>query len=412
MLGTLVQGRVSLDGAAYGRIRLGPDNRDHLREPAPPVQRRLATPTRSCCSTTASTSAASPAAARRRTPRSFAHDELLAKFDAVFSGSTTPTPTAQDLETLAAALKPLSTWHALDTLQEAREACGGAGFLAENRLTGLRADLDIYVTFEGDNNVLLQLVGKRLLTDYGQEFKRARRAACSPATWPSTRQTSHRTARACAGSARPSPTSARGARAANCFKDEANQRELLTDRVNAMVAEIADALRGGLHQGPGQERGRCSTRTSTELIEAARAHAELLQWEAFTRALAETTDTGTKQVLTWLRDLFGLSLIEKHLAWYLINGRLSTQRARTVSGYIDRPAGPAAPARPGPRRRLRLRAGAPARPIAGGGEHERQDEAMEYYRRLRASADAPLDEKVLIAREKAAKKAAHHGARK
>ena len=60
----------------------------------------------------------------------------------------------------------MSTWSALDTLQECREACGGAGFLAENRLTSLRADLDVYVTFEGDNTVLLQLVGKRLLTDF------------------------------------------------------------------------------------------------------------------------------------------------------------------------------------------------------------------------------------------------------
>ncbi len=80
-------------------------------------------------------------------------------------------PTAKDLETLAAALKPLSTWHALDTLQESREACGGQGFLFENPLVGLRADLDIYVTFEGDNNVLLQLVGKRLLADYARQFK-------------------------------------------------------------------------------------------------------------------------------------------------------------------------------------------------------------------------------------------------
>ena len=55
-------------------------------------------------------------------------------------------------------------------MQEAREACGGAGYLAENRLTGLRSDLDVYVTFEGDNNVLLQLVGKRLLGDYAKQF--------------------------------------------------------------------------------------------------------------------------------------------------------------------------------------------------------------------------------------------------
>ena len=73
----------------------------------------------------------------------------------------------------AAAIKPFSTWAALDILQESREACGGAGFLAENRFTQLRQDLDIYVTFEGDNNVLLQLVAKRLLADYAKQFKNA-----------------------------------------------------------------------------------------------------------------------------------------------------------------------------------------------------------------------------------------------
>ena len=85
----------------------------------------------------------------------------------------------QELETLAAAVKPLTTWHALDTLQEAREACGGAGFLAENRVAQMRADLDVYVTFEGDNTVLLQLVGKRLLTDYSKEFGRLNVGAVS-----------------------------------------------------------------------------------------------------------------------------------------------------------------------------------------------------------------------------------------
>src|SRR5690606_28941101 len=88
-----------------------------------------------------------------------AHDELLQQFDSVLSGAADTPDSREDLETLAAALIPLSTWHALDTLQEAREACGGAGFMFENRLVGLRQDLDIYVTFEGDNNVLLQLVG-------------------------------------------------------------------------------------------------------------------------------------------------------------------------------------------------------------------------------------------------------------
>ena len=64
-----------------------------------------------------------------------------------------------------------STWHATRTIQECREACGGAGYLAENRFTALKADTDVFTTFEGDNHVLLQLVAKGLLTDYASEFE-------------------------------------------------------------------------------------------------------------------------------------------------------------------------------------------------------------------------------------------------
>ncbi|HRA09327.1 MAG TPA: acyl-CoA dehydrogenase family protein, partial [Microbacteriaceae bacterium] len=160
MLGTLVQGRVSLDGAAawtsalglkiaitYGNERRqfnsGPGTEETVLLDYARHQRRLLP---RLATTYASI---------------FAHDEFLVKFDAVFSGKADTDGDREDLETLAAALKPLSTWHALDTLQEAREACGGSGFMFENRLVGLRADLDVYATFEGDNNVLLQLVGKR-----------------------------------------------------------------------------------------------------------------------------------------------------------------------------------------------------------------------------------------------------------
>ncbi|WP_298041503.1 acyl-CoA dehydrogenase, partial [uncultured Microbacterium sp.] len=132
-----------------------------------------------------------------------------------------------------------------------------------------------------------------------------------------------------------------------------------------------------------------------ELIEAARAHGELLQWEAFTDAVASVPDESTRQVLTWLRDLFGLQLIEKHLAWHIINGRLSTQRAAAVSSYIDRLC-------------LRLRPHAldlvnafgyepehVRAPIASGAEQQRQDEARAYYAELAASGNAPLSEKAM-----------------
>jgi len=142
-------------------------------------------------------------------------------------------------------------------------------------------------------------------------------------------------------------------------------------------------------------------RHQNELIEAARAHAELLQWEAFTNVLADIPDASTKQVMTWLRDLFGFTLIEKQLAWYLIHGRLSAQRAEAITAYID------------DRLLARLRPHALAltdafgfapehlrAAIATGAEGVRQDEARAHYAALKASGDAPIDEKVLKAKKR------------
>ena len=73
---------------------------------------------------------------------------------------------ARELETRAAGMKALLTRWANDTVQQCREACGGAGYMADNGLTLTRQDVDIFATFEGDNTVLLQLVAKALLLDY------------------------------------------------------------------------------------------------------------------------------------------------------------------------------------------------------------------------------------------------------
>lgn len=398
MLGTLVQGRVSLDGASvvasklaltiairYGNERRQFDGGDDNEVVLLDYQRHQ----------------------RRLLPRlattyamSFAHEVFLEKFDAVFSGTADTDADREDLETLAAALKPLSTWAALDIIQEAREACGGQGYLAANRLTQLRADMDIYATFEGDNNVLLQLVAKRLLTDYSRTFAKAdagvmahyvadqvgeavvnrsglRRLAQSVVDFGST------------------------ARSIGYVRDTASQRQLLTDRVETMVAELAGRLRSA-SKLPKREAAALFNRHQNALIEAAKAHGELLQWEAFTEALETIEHEGNRQVMTWLRDLFGLGLIEKNLAWYVIHGRLSDHRAQAITDYIDDRLLP----------RLRPHAVALTdafelapehirADIATGAEKARQDEARAHYADLHARGLAPIDEKDLIAAKKA-----------
>ena len=390
MLGTLVQGRVSLDGAATAASALALTIAITYGS-----QRRQFT---ASSETNEEVILDYQRHQRRLLPRlattyaqTFAHDEFLVKFDEVFSGKADTDDDRQDLETLAAALKPLSTWHALDTLQEARESCGGAGFMAENRLVGLRADLDIFATFEGDNNVLLQLVAKRLLTDYSRKFAKADTGALARYV---VQQAADRAYHGSGLRTLGQTVFDRGstARSVEALRETDVQRELLTDRVESMISEVAGKLRGATKL-PKKQAADLFNAHQNELIEAARAHGELLQWEAFTRALSHTTDAGTKQVLTWLRDLFGLGLVEKNLAWYLIQGRLSAQRAQAVTAYIDRLI---ARIRPHALDLVDAFGYSPQHlraTIATGIERERQDEARDYYAAQRLAGSLPVAEK-------------------
>ena len=99
----------------------------------------------------------------------FAQDVLAADLHRVFTDPDVPDEERRALEARAAGTKALGTWHASETIQECREACGGAGYLSANRFDALRSDTDVFTTFEGDNHVLLQLVAKGLLTDYASE---------------------------------------------------------------------------------------------------------------------------------------------------------------------------------------------------------------------------------------------------
>ena len=279
--------------------------------------------------------------------------------------------------------------------------------MAANRFTGLRADLDIYATFEGDNNVLLQLVGKRLLGDFAAQFKGIDAAGMAGyALRTVSEAVLERTGLRALG--QEASDAGSGKRSAKALKDPEVQRALLTERVSVAVGEIGRALQGVAKASPA-ERTAAFNEHQHDLILAAAAHGRLLQWEAFTRGIEAVEDDGSRRVLTWLRDLFALSTIEEELGWYLMHGRLSAQRARTLVEYVGRLVS-----------RLRphaqdlvdafgytqehLRA-----PLSSGEERVRQEEAAEYYRQLRAAPDSPVDEKVLLKRRRAERRATQAG---
>src|SRR3954447_21982759 len=166
MLGTLIQGRVSVCGASISatkvaleiairrgltRRQFGPPGEDEA------VLMDYRTHQRRLLPALATTYGLHFAQARLR---QHLHDVFSA------SARTDDDRSRREIETLAAGLKAVATWHATETIQTCREACGGAGYLKANRFAALKADTDVFTTFEGDNTVLLQLCAKNLLTDY------------------------------------------------------------------------------------------------------------------------------------------------------------------------------------------------------------------------------------------------------
>lgn len=388
MIGTLVQGRVSLDGAAVVAqeaalaiaIRYGAERRqfnassetqeevllDYRRH-----QRRLFT------------------RLAKAYAQAYAHERLLAQFDGVFSGRTDTPEEREDLETLAAGLKSLSTWQALDTLQEAREACGGAGFMGENRLVQLRADLDVYVTFEGDNTVLLQLVGKRLLGDFAKQFKGASKGdiARFAADQFFERATTLVGLRTLGQDVRDLRNVKKSSLA---LRDADTQRDLLEDRVETMVADIAGRLR---HAPKDQAKAAAAFNAEQhQLIEAARAWVELQHYDALAAAVDRAPEA-TKKVLTHVRDLFALTIIEEHAAWHLENGRLSGARSQAVTSTIERLLGKLRPHALDLVAAFGLGDEHLRSHIATGAEGVRQAEAQAHYDALRASGELPVPEK-------------------
>src|SRR5699024_10915619 len=101
-------------------------------------------------------------------------------------------------------------------------------------------------------------------------------------------------------------------RSATWLKDAEVQHGLLADRVRTQIADVAEALRPVARTSQA-EQARVFNESQYALIKASKAHAQFRQWESFTEALETIKDPDSKQIMTWMHDLFTLSMIEEDL---------------------------------------------------------------------------------------------------
>ena len=261
----------------------------------------------------------------------FAQNELVAKCHELQTSDDPDAEEQRELESRAAGLKAANTWHATRAIQEAREACGGAGYLAENRLIALKADTDVFTTFEGDNHVLTQLVAKELLTAYADDIK-----GMSPVEWV-------RFAANFAGERVLKRTAAQTIMQTILDTRQDNEEEgslfnrgtqvkMFEDREEYMIASVARRL-----QGKSKEMSPFDAFNSVQdhVLHAARAHIERIILEAFVAGIDSCEDDEAREILDMVCDLYALSVIEKDRAWFMEHRFLSTERAKAVTRGIN-----------------------------------------------------------------------------
>ena len=331
MIGTLVQGRVSVAGgagsAAQAALAIALRYAERRRQFASPGgdeevllldyrshQRRLL-----------------PLLATSYALR-FTQAELVTTLHEVFTTGGASDETRRELEARAAGVKAVATWHATAAIQTAREACGGAGYLAENLLPGLKADTDVFTTFEGDNTVLLQLVAKELLTNYRTAFGEldtlgvvrfaGHRVVSSVVERTAARTLVQRLLAAAPGRDED----------ANLL-DRSHHLELLEWREKHVLDGVARRLRRVRPTGPGAFAG--FNEAQDHLIKAARVHVDRVVLEAFVAGIARCPAGPTRDLLNSVCDLYALSTIEADKGWFLEHGRLGARRAKALSRTVN-----------------------------------------------------------------------------
>jgi acyl-CoA oxidase len=261
----------------------------------------------------------------------FAQNELVSKCHDLQTSDVADAEEQRELESRAAGLKAANTWHASRAIQEAREACGGAGYMAENRLIALRGDTDVFTTFEGDNHVLTQLVAKELLTAYADDIK-----GMSPVEWV-------RFAASTVGSRVMKRTAAETIMQTIVDSRQDNEEEgslfnrgtqvtMFEDREEYLISSVARRL-----QGKAKEMSAFDAFNAVQdhVLHAAIAHIDRIILEAFVAGIDACENDEARELLGIVCDLYALSVIEDDKAWYVEHRYLSTERAKAVTRGIN-----------------------------------------------------------------------------
>ena len=228
----------------------------------------------------------------------------------------------QEIEALAAGMKSYSTWSTRDILQECREACGGKGYLSENRIDALKNDTEIYTTFEGDNTVLMQLVAKNRLSEFRKAFGEMGSLGIINYVYENAKT----------AITEKNPIATRKTDDEHLL-DEEFYLQAFIHREKTILASAARRIKklvdGGL------EPYDAFNVVQHQMIDVAQAYLERVVLEQFQLAIKTVEDEKSRQILKKLNQLYALSQIEKNKAWYLEDGYMEAVKTKAIRKMVN-----------------------------------------------------------------------------
>lgn len=247
----------------------------------------------------------------------FAHNHLLKEY-VNHTGTD-----HQEIEALAAGLKSLSTWNTTKTIQTCREACGGKGYLSEMYFDLLKADSDIFTTFEGDNTVLLQLTAKSRLTYFKKQFGKM--------DWWDTLK--YISSIASKNLSELNPLVTRDISENHLLSDEF-QLAAFTYREEYSLRTLAIRLSKRIKSGMDSYDAFLSVQV--HLIDMASAYIDRIVLERFIATIHEQEDESVKEILSSLKSLYALYRIEENKGWYLEHDYISGSKSLAIHKIVQK----------------------------------------------------------------------------
>ena len=221
------------------------------------------------------------------------------------------------IEVAAAGLKAYASRHCVDTLQACREACGAQGYLAANRLGRLRADTDVFTTFEGANEVLLQLVAKGLLSQYREDMGDLR-------LWGLVR---HLADRAETRLTEMNPVTVRRTDPDH-LRDPDFHEAAFAYREERLLASAGRRLRSLIEEGI--DSFEAMNLCQDHLLLLAEAHVERVVLAAFQNGIARAPSPAASDRIATLASLWALARLEADRGWFLESGYFEGPKARAI----------------------------------------------------------------------------------